>query len=150
MLAHVWYPFVLIAAALAPPLNRLERRGWPLPRAVAVVALGVVAAVAIILAVANDILAYVDQAEGLLERLPGLHERVQDAAERGSSSGLSTDRILATGASVVGAVANAFFVLVLALYLLLDGERVYGWVARYRCPGSRSRCGPPSRSWTRS
>ncbi len=31
-------------------------------------------------------------------------------------------------------MANTLFVLVLALYLVVDGERVYGWLARYLSP----------------
>ena len=63
-----------------------------------------------------------------------MQERIQDAADRGSASGFPVDRLVSAGTTLLGVVANTVFVLVLAVYLLLDGERVYGWVAHYLPP----------------
>jgi len=101
VLAQIWYLIVLIAvafllaAALAPPVERLQRRGWSMPRAVAAVVLGVTVAIAGLLAlvipegisegrqVSSDLPAYVDQAQGWLSHFPAVQERIQDAADRG-------------------------------------------------------------------
>jgi predicted PurR-regulated permease PerM len=149
VLAQIWYVFVLIgvaflvAAALAPPVERLQRRGWSLPWAVTAVVVGVTAAAAGLLAliipeaisegrqISADLPAYVDQAEGVLRHFPAVRERVQEAAARGSVSGFPVERLVSAGTTVLGVVANTLFVLVLAVYLLLDGERVYGWVSHY-------------------
>jgi predicted PurR-regulated permease PerM len=152
VLARIWYLFVLVgvaflvAAALAPPVERLQRRGWSLPRAVAAVVLGVTAVVAGLVAlivpeaisegkqISADLPVYVDQAEGWLRHFPAVQERVRDAANRGSASGFPVERLVSAGTPVLGVVANAVFVLVLAVYLLLDGERVYGWISHYLSP----------------
>lgn len=138
----------LLAAALAPPVEKLERRGWPPGLAVGTVVLALVALLALALGVlvpqaiaegqriATDLPAYVDRAQGLLHRYPELEAQVGSLATRASErgSGVSAARVLAIGAGVVGGVANTVFVLVLALYLVVDGERVYGWLARYLSP----------------
>ncbi|MDQ4045277.1 MAG: AI-2E family transporter [Chloroflexota bacterium] len=48
-------------------------------------------------------------------------------------------RAIEIGASIVGGLANAFFVLVLALYLLIEGERTWRYFARYMTPTLRYR-----------
>ncbi len=143
----------LLAAALAPPVEALQRRGWPPGRAVGTVVLVLVALLALVLGIlvpqaiaegrriATDLPAYVDRAQGLLRRYPALEEQVTSLAARVATgtTGVSAARILAIGAGVVGGVANTVFVLVLAVYLVADGERVYGWFARYLSPVQRIR-----------
>jgi predicted PurR-regulated permease PerM len=151
---QIWNVFLLVligfllAAALAPPAEALERRGWPTGGAVAAVVLALVAAVALALGlivphaigegrqIAADLPAYVDRAERLLRRYPALEEQARSLAERSASngSGVSAARVLAIGTGIATGIANTLFVLALAVYLLLDGERVYGWVAGYLSP----------------
>lgn len=143
----------LLAAALAPPVEALHRRGWPVGRAVGAVVIALIAFLAVILGilipqaisearqVASDLPAYVDRAQGLLHRYPSIDKQVRSLTDRASSggSGVSTSRVLAIGSDVVTGVANVLFVLVLAIYLVVDGERVYGWIARYLSPVQRIR-----------
>ena len=83
-----------------------------------------------------DLPTYVDQAERLLSRYPALDEQVSSLADRGASGGasVSTSRVVSVGSRIATGVANFLFVLVLAIYLLLDGKRVYGAIARYLNP----------------
>ena len=138
----------LLAAALAPPAEALQRRGWTSGRAVGAVVVTLLAVLGVALGVlipqaigegreiAADLPAYVDQGERLLSRYPALEEQVSSLADRGASGGapVSASQVVSVGSTIATGVANVLFVLVLAVYLLLDGERVYGAIARYLNP----------------
>jgi predicted PurR-regulated permease PerM len=51
----------------------------------------------------------------------------------------SATQVLVFGAAIIGGIANIFFVLVLALYLLVEGERTWRYFARYMTPTLRYR-----------
>src|SRR5699024_10291844 len=48
-------------------------------------------------------------------------------------------KVIAVATGIVGGVANAFFVIVLAFYLLIEGERTWRYFARYMRPHLRYR-----------
>jgi predicted PurR-regulated permease PerM len=48
-------------------------------------------------------------------------------------------QVLSISTAIVGGIANVFFVLVLALYLLVEGERTWRYFARYMTPTLRYR-----------
>jgi predicted PurR-regulated permease PerM len=48
-------------------------------------------------------------------------------------------QVISISASIVGGIANVFFVLVLAFYLLVEGERTWRYFARYMTPTLRYR-----------
>jgi len=151
---QIWNIFLLVfiafllAAALAPPAEALQRRGWSAGRAVGAVVLTLVVILAVGLGflvpeaigegrdITADLPVYVDQAERFLSRYPALEERVSSLADRGASGGasMSPSQVVSVGSTIAAGVANVLFVLVLAVYLLLDGDRVYGAIARYLNP----------------
>ena len=154
LMVQLWNIFLLVfiafllAAALAPPAEALQRRGWPAGRAVGTVVLTLLAVLGVGLgflipeaidegrAIAADLPTYVDQARGALGRYPALEEQVDSLADRGAAGGpgVSASQVVSVGSTIATGVADVLFVLVLAVYLLLDGDRVYGAIARYLSP----------------
>ncbi len=105
---------------------------------------------------------YIDNFDRVLDRYPTVRDEIdtwlgigdesplQEAAsettQAGSQGPVSAETVT-TGATkvlgfttrVVGGLANAFFVLVLAFYLLIEGERTWRYFARYMTPTLRYR-----------
>ena len=143
----------LVAAALAPPVHRLEGRGWPLGAAVGAVVSVIVGLIAVAVwflipqlvaqgeALVDNMPGYIDQAQVFLRRYPALNERVQEAfapaAEEGASGDLPVSQVLALGTGIVQRLVETFLVLVIAVYLLLEGERIGRVVQRYLNPVQR-------------
>ena len=154
LMVQIWNIFLLVfiaflvAAALAPPTEALQRRGWTAGRAVGSVVLTLLVVLGAGLGflipqavgegrdIAADLPEYVNRAQGLLSSYPALEEQISSLADRGAANGatVSASQVLAVGSSIATGIANVLFVVVLAVYLLLDGERVYGWIARYLNP----------------
>jgi predicted PurR-regulated permease PerM len=102
---------------------------------------------------------YVDNFDRILDRYPGVRDRVDEflgtgegesttSSEEGEGGGPSVDpaavqegatAVISIGANIVGGIANAFFVIILALYLLVEGERTWKYFARYMTPTLRYR-----------
>ncbi len=109
---------------------------------------------------------YVENFDQVLERYPGIRDQidgylgvVNDTAPDDETPGAADDTagneatppvdaetvqagataLISLGATVVGGVANVFFVIVLALYLLVEGERTWRYFARYMTPTLRYR-----------
>ncbi|MDP9366966.1 MAG: AI-2E family transporter [Chloroflexota bacterium] len=142
----------LLAAALDPLVTRLERRGWPRSGSVAAITTGFLGVVALVLWLlipplieqgtnfADDLPAYTDRVQGLLDRYPAVQERIESASTEGSADPTAVfTGALAFGSGLVQSVATFFIVLVLTVYLLVDGERVYGWVTHYLPPRQRAK-----------
>lgn len=143
----------LVAAALAPPVHQLEARGWPLGAAVGAVVSVIVGLIALVVwflipqliaqgeVLVQNMPGYIDRAQVFLQRYPALNERVQDAfapaAEEGASGDLPVSQVLAIGTGVVQRLVETFLVLVIAVYLLLEGERIDSVVHRYLNPVQR-------------
>jgi predicted PurR-regulated permease PerM len=150
LLARLWtillllFIAVLLAAALNPVVRRLQRTGLPRGGAVAAVFVALLGAFALILllivpplidegrAFADELPGYVERTERLLRDNPDIYQRIQDAADRGSADpGVVFSGILSFSQGLISAVANAIIVLVLTIYILADGQRIYAWCVRY-------------------
>jgi len=150
LLSRLWtlllllFVALLLAAALDPIVGRLERRGWPRAASVGLIVVGLLASIALLglivvpptinegerLAIALP--DYVNQVQGLLNANPKLFSRIQDAANQGSAdpAALFTN-LLRFGAGLVSAVTNTLILLIMTIYLLIDGERTIDWLLRY-------------------
>jgi len=156
----LWLPFliflvaVLIAVTLGPVVARLERHGFSHGLAVGVVALvmlGVIvffAAVVLppligqVLRLAEDFPAYRAQVDSQVPAdRPFLKEIILEVFDLPSSPAVKAwlEQPLIWGKIAVGVVGLTFFLYVLAVYLLLDGKRVYVWLLAYVPRRYRSR-----------
>jgi predicted PurR-regulated permease PerM len=91
-------------------------------------------------AFANDLPSYVDDAKRILNKNPDIYERLQSAAQRGSGDPTAIfGGFLTFGAGLIGAISNFFIVIVLSIYILVDGERIYEWLVRYLPPKQRDK-----------
>jgi predicted PurR-regulated permease PerM len=86
---------------------------------------------------------YIDQAQVVLRRYPALNERLQAYFEPSSPDAAGAEvpvsRVMEIGTAVVQRLLDTFLVLVMAVYLLLDGERIARVVTQYMSPGQRDR-----------
>jgi predicted PurR-regulated permease PerM len=105
---------------------------------------------------------YVDNFDRVLDRYPTVRDEIDNYLGIGDESPLQeaasettqaesqgpvsaetvttgATRVLGFTAQVVGGLANAFFVLVLAFYLLIEGEKTWRYFARYMTPTLRYR-----------
>ena len=142
ILLQVFLGFVL-ASALSPMVSRVERSGLSRGKAVAVVVAVLVSFIALLILLivpsiidqstrlADNLPGYVDRGEvWLADRDPDLYESVRERLDEGQGN---LDELLtgavSLGTGIVQGAITVFAVLALALYLLLDGERIYGWLA---------------------
>ncbi len=140
----------LVAAALAPLVHRLEAHGWPLGAAVGVLVSVIVALIVVGVwflipelvaqgqVLVDNMPGYIDRAQGFLRRYPALNERVQGFFEPPAAgedaTAVPVARVVQAGTLVVQGLVDAFLILVMAVYLLLDGERITGTLARFLSP----------------
>ncbi|MBA3275628.1 MAG: AI-2E family transporter [Chloroflexia bacterium] len=109
---------------------------------------------------------YVENFDDILDRYPGVRNQVdtylgigdedaeQSPVESAQGTGGEEDpapavdagtvqagatQVISISTAIVGGIANVFFVLVLALYLLVEGERTWRYFARYMTPTLRYR-----------
>jgi predicted PurR-regulated permease PerM len=143
----------LLALALVPPVRYLQNRGMPRPAAAGVTFLILIGLIVGYFAIIVPPLVtqgqsfidnfpdYVSRFERLIDNYPSLNERYLELKENGTESSftLPWSSVLAAGQGIITGVANFFFVLVLAFYLLLEGDRSYRFLARYCTPRLRYR-----------
>jgi len=135
---------VLLAAALNPLVKRLQQRGIPRAGAVAIILIGMIGSFALILllvipplidegrAFAMDLPAYVERTQRLLKDNPDIYERIQNAANRGAADpSVVFSGVLAFSAGLISVITNMVIVLVMTVYILADGQRIYAWCVRY-------------------
>jgi predicted PurR-regulated permease PerM len=140
---------LMLTAAFAPPVGRLQRRGLPRSAAVAIVFLVFILCVAGILLLlipplvdeSKDLYkrlpSLVERTRGILQsRYPSLYQRLQDFANREAQGGslhipVSVPTLLSVGVGIVSGIGDFVVALVMTAYLLLDGQRVYRWCVRY-------------------
>jgi predicted PurR-regulated permease PerM len=150
LVLKLWSVFLLVliafllAAALSPPVAWLERRGWPLGVAVSAVGVGLLALIAVVLGLlvpqlvtqgqlfAENLPEYIGPGGFLERRYPDLYAQIETFAEE--RGGGAAGQTLTVGVTIVQGLLSGLLTLVLAFYLLLDGERAYRWVARYLSP----------------
>jgi predicted PurR-regulated permease PerM len=140
----------LVAAALSPLVHRLEGRGWSVGAAVGALILVVLGCLGVGIwylvpqmvsegqGLVDKMPEYIDRAQVLLEKYPAINERVQGYFQPSDSGGeapsVPVSRVIEVGNTVIGALVDTFVVLVMAIYILLDGERVYSAAARFLSP----------------
>ena len=142
----------LVAIALTPLVVRLEDKGVPRPAAVSGIVLLLVSVIALLLwllipplvdqgrAFANDFDEYVQQAQSFVGGNGALSDQIESATDgTGPSPSTIFSGFLAIGTNLVQGIANFLIVVVLAVYILIDGERIYNWIARYLPPRQRAK-----------
>jgi predicted PurR-regulated permease PerM len=135
---------VLLAAALNPLVKRLQHRGMPRAGAVAIILIGLIGSFALILllvipplveegrAFATELPDYVERTQRLLKDNPDVYNRIQNAANRGAADpSVAFSGFLAFSSGLISAISNAVIVLVMTIYILSDGQRIYAWCVRY-------------------
>jgi predicted PurR-regulated permease PerM len=158
---------VVLTLALDPLVARLVRRGWARGRAVMAVVLSVFALLAGLIAIiapplveqgtnlADNLPEYVDDFQDVIERYPTIDNWIeaQTATEEevdGESAGTQSNallervttfvpRVLSFGAGLLSGVVSMFFLLVLTIYLLLDGPRLFETYTSKLDPVQRAR-----------
>jgi predicted PurR-regulated permease PerM len=151
---------MLLAAALYPPIARLERRGWSRGRSLGTVLISFV--VLVVLFLAFLIPRLIDQGREFWEqaplyaedglnwledRQPDIYDDVQiwideQSAQRQNESFVESFDVggaASVGMYVVSGIGNVIIVLAIAIYLLLDGERIFAWLTRDLSPARRAR-----------
>src|SRR5450759_3424617 len=137
---------LVVALALSPIAARLERRGISHPLAVGILALALVVAVAAFISVivpplADQVLAL---KQGLFAHRAAIEGRLSKShpvvatvvtqilsLPEGPEVASSLRQPLAWGKVAVVGIMALFLTVVLTLYLLLDGKRLYAWLLAY-------------------
>lgn len=150
LLARLWtillllFIAVLLAAALNPLIKRLQRQGVPRTGAVAMVFIAMVGAFGLILllvipplidegrAFATELPTYVERTQDILKDNPDIYERIQSSANRGAADpSIIFSGVLAFSSGLISVITNLVVVLVMTIYILSDGQRIYSWCMRY-------------------
>ena len=160
ILLQVWHIFLLVfvalflAMALLPLVLRLTQWGVPYAGSVGIVALLMVGVIAgffalIMPPMVDEIQNLVDNApdyaenfQRVLDRYPEIDARVQELRDNPPSitgASLPWAKVLSYGTGIVSGLTNAFFVLILTVYFLLEGERTWKYLSRYFTPRLRFR-----------
>lgn len=133
----------LLAAAMYPPIRWMMRRGVSRGLAVITVVVAVIAALVGLIFViaqplveqgqqlADDLPVYIDDAQAYLQTNERLYNQLQEAVSGGSSSPSTfINGALDIGIGTLSAVSTGFIVLILAVYILLEGGRMMRWLTR--------------------
>ena len=149
---RLWPEFVLllisllVAVALHPVVTRLERRGLGRGTIVGVMTLIMCGVLALLITVVFTSLA--EQLAKLVQDFPALRDRVDQrlpahyptlkrivreifALPSSPEVAAQLKRPLALGTVALSGVVSMFFMLVVTIYLLLDGKRLYAWLIAY-------------------
>jgi predicted PurR-regulated permease PerM len=143
---------ILFAVALAPTIDKLEARRVPRWVAVFGLAIGVLGVVVGFFSFVVPSL--VTQMDRLFGDLPGVHDRViarlprsavlhtvveQAFAAPRSPELLGSLRPLAVGQTALSGAVTGVLLVVLTLYLVLEGKRLYAWILAYVPRAHRAR-----------
>lgn len=152
LLALIFFA-LLLSLALWRVVQRCERWGWPRSLGITCATLTIVAILAgvvglLIPAVAN-------QGSTALARLPELqkeivnrfpqHGPIRDALNKAFESASFSDpqplveKFMTWGTAVLSGISEFLVILVVAIYFLIDGERIYHWIAAFFSPAHRAR-----------
>lgn len=152
VLLRLWPEFVLLlfavvlAVALYPVVTWLERRKVSRGAAIGLIAIGLLVVIVAILALVTTSLA--EQMSRLVQDFPGFRARVEQripasypvlrrivaeifALPRSPELAPHLQRPLALGTSVLAVALSMLFTMVITVYLLLDGKRLYAWLIAY-------------------
>lgn len=149
---------VIATLALDPAVHRLERRGWSRGRSVLAVVSGLVLILAILIGIVapplvdqgaglvDDLPEYADDLSAVLDRYPTLQEWIDELSADGGDSNSLFERImsfvpsiLSFGAGILSGIVSLFFLIVLTIYLLLDGPRLFESYVSRLDPAQRAR-----------
>ena len=160
VLLQVWEIFLLVfvalflAMALLPVVLKLTQRGLPYVASVAIVMLSLVGAIVGVFALIvppmvgqvqnliDNFGEYADRFQRILDRYPAINQRVQELRDNPpqiSGASLPWHSLLSVSTGIAGGVTNTLFVLILTIYLLLEGERSWHYLSRYITPTLRYR-----------
>jgi predicted PurR-regulated permease PerM len=145
---------LFFTAALAPFVNRIQKRGHSRATAVAVTLLTVLALQALFLVLLLQPL--IDEGRDLSDNLPqytsDLTDRFQtrypdlyDWAQEQSDSlqsrdtSIPVDGLVSVASGIVTAISNGLLVFVMTAYMLADGRRIYEWCVRYLPDGPEAK-----------
>jgi predicted PurR-regulated permease PerM len=149
---RLWPEFVLLlislllAVALHPAITALERRGLGRGLVVSLLTLMLVGATVLLVTVVFTALA--EQVSMLVQDFPALRGRVESrlpvqypflkrvvgeifALPSSPEVAAHLRRPLALGSAALSGVLSVFFTLIVTIYLLLDGKRLYAWLIAY-------------------
>ena len=149
---RLWPQFVLllvsllVAVALHPAVTRLERRGLGRGVVVGLMTLVMCGLAALLVTVVFTSLA--EQLSKLVQDFPALRDRVDQrlpahyptlkrivreifALPSSPEVAAQLKRPLALGTVALSGVVSMFFMLIVTIYLLLDGKRLYAWLIAY-------------------
>jgi predicted PurR-regulated permease PerM len=137
---------IVIAVALHPLVVRLERRGTP--RGVVITLMAGALALTALFLVSFVFTSLAEQVSGLAHDFPSFRGRVEQrlplqhpmlkkvvslifALPYSPEVAAQLKQPLAWGSTAVSGVMAVFFTLILTLYFLLDGRRLYAWLLAY-------------------
>ncbi|MEO8214677.1 MAG: AI-2E family transporter [Myxococcales bacterium] len=149
---RLWPEFVLLligvvlAIALHPVVDWLERKGLGRGTAILLIAVALVAMIVGFLTLMTTSLA--EQISRLVSNFPGFRARVEHrlpgkypvlkrivdeifALPSSPELAAHLKRPLALGTSVLAGALSMFFTMIMTLYLLMDGKRLYAWLIAY-------------------
>jgi predicted PurR-regulated permease PerM len=150
---------IVLTLALDPLVTRLVRRGWSRGRAVLAVMLSLVVVLGALVAViapplvhqganlAENLPEYVEDFQGIIDNYPTVDKWLEDVSQDGANDPEALlERIttflpgvLSFGAGIVSGVVSLFFLVVLTIYLLLDGPRLFETYTSRLDPVQRAR-----------
>ncbi|HXI56093.1 MAG TPA: AI-2E family transporter, partial [Polyangia bacterium] len=149
---RLWPEFIfllislLLAVALHPVVAALEKRGLSRGAVVALMTLLLVALMALLVVVVFTSMA--EQLSKLVQDFPDLRQRVEQrlptrypilkqvvseifALPSSPEVAAKLKRPLALGTVALSGVLSMFFTIIVTIYLLLDGKRLYAWLIAY-------------------
>ncbi len=144
---------LLLSIALSKIVSLCTRRGLPAWIGVALSALSFLAIIAVFFslllpAVANQGTALIahlpDAQKELIGRLPS-EGPIRDAANKLLESASFSDpqpllqKFMSWGAAVLASLSELLLVLVIAIYFLIDGDRIYRWLLAFLSPRHRTK-----------
>lgn len=130
---------VLVAVTLYPVVLFLMRHRWP--KWLAITAISTILVVVLLGGVSLLAPAVKSQLDGLSQRMPevkeklvsqaptfgGIQESVKRFLDHPPKAGKWLEHVMAIGQSAIGGIAWFLLLLVLSIYLLIDGEKTYEW-----------------------
>ena len=168
---RLWPEFVLLlislllAVALHPAITALERRGLGRGLVVSLLTLMLVGMTVLLVTVVFTALA--EQLSRLIQDFPALRGRVESrlptqypflkrvvgeifALPSSPEVAAHLRRPLALGSAALSGMLSVFFTLIVTIYLLLDGKRLYAWLIAYIPRAHRDRMAITARRCRRS
>ena len=144
---------LLLSIALSQIVRVCSRHGLPSWVGVALSALSVLSIIAVFLSLLLPAVA--NQGTTLISHLPGVQKEliarlpsegpIRDAANKLLESASFSDpqpllqKFMSWGAAVLTAVSELLLVLVIAIYFLIDGDRIYRWLLAFLPPRQRAK-----------